>query len=233
MRHPQAAGHEWSQGLHDMLELAEALRAEPEVDDLVHIGIGGSGLGPEMALQALVHYRDPAQCPLRLGLVRGGWAGLAGAQLHRRDVTPGTCRSHGLCPAAPLARGRGRALAVSIGAEAFRQLLRGAQASTDQLPGHQDFPGNRPSTVLLLEELSPASLGALLALHEHRVFVAGAVWGINSFNQWGVELGKTLARDLEPRLVNGDTVGLDGSTAGLVRWVRGEFDSTGAYSELI
>ena len=63
--------------------------------------------------------------------------------------------------------------------------------------GHRHFPGNRPSTVLLLDELTPASLGALLALQEHRVFVSGAIWGINSFDQWGVELGKVLANDIE------------------------------------
>ena len=83
--------------------------------------------------------------------------------------------------------------------------------------GHRDFPGNRPSTFLLLEALTPASLGALIALQEHRVFVSGAVWGINSFDQWGVELGKVLAQDIEPRLHSGDVSGLDGSTAGLLR----------------
>ena len=86
--------------------------------------------------------------------------------------------------------------------------------------GQRDFPGNRPSTFLLLEELSPASLGALIALQEHRVFVSGSVWGINSFDQWGVELGKVLARELEPRLHSGDGVGLDGSTAGLLQRLR-------------
>jgi glucose-6-phosphate isomerase len=86
--------------------------------------------------------------------------------------------------------------------------------------GHKDFPGNRPSTFLLLEELTPASLGALIALQEHRVFVSGAIWGINSFDQWGVELGKVLARDIEPRLQNGDVSGLDGSTAGLLERLR-------------
>ena len=86
--------------------------------------------------------------------------------------------------------------------------------------GHKDFPGNRPSTVLLLEQLTPASLGALLALQEHRVFVSGAIWGINSFDQWGVELGKVLAQDIEPRLHNGDVTGLDGSTAGLLQRLR-------------
>jgi glucose-6-phosphate isomerase len=89
--------------------------------------------------------------------------------------------------------------------------------------GHRHFPGNRPSTFLLMDELSPASLGALLALQEHRVFVSGTLWGINSFDQWGVELGKVLARDIEPRLASGDTDGLDGSSAGLLRRIRAVF----------
>ncbi len=83
--------------------------------------------------------------------------------------------------------------------------------------GHRHFPGNRPSTFLLLERMDPFSLGALVALQEHRVFCSGAIWGINSFDQWGVELGKMLATDLMPRLVSGDTQGLDPSTAGLLR----------------
>jgi glucose-6-phosphate isomerase len=82
--------------------------------------------------------------------------------------------------------------------------------------GHKNFPGNRPSTFLLLDDLTPASLGALIAMQEHRVFVSGSLWGINSFDQWGVELGKVLAKDIEPRLSNGDATGLDGSTAGLL-----------------
>jgi glucose-6-phosphate isomerase len=86
--------------------------------------------------------------------------------------------------------------------------------------GHRDFPGNRPSTVLVLDALTPDSLGALLALQEHRVFVSGALWGIDSFDQWGVELGKVLAKDIEARLDSGDTSGLDGSTAGLLRRLR-------------
>jgi len=86
--------------------------------------------------------------------------------------------------------------------------------------GHRDFPGNRPSTFFVLERLEPASLGALIALYEHRVFVSGALWGINSFDQFGVELGKMLARDIEPRLASGDAAGLDASTAGLLRRLR-------------
>ncbi len=86
--------------------------------------------------------------------------------------------------------------------------------------GHRDFPGNRPSTFLVLDELTPESLGALVALQEHRVFVSGSLWGLNSFDQWGVELGKVLATDLGRRLASGDTSGLDGSTAGLLAIMR-------------
>ena len=86
--------------------------------------------------------------------------------------------------------------------------------------GHRHFPGNRPSTLLLLETLTPESLGALIALQEHRVFVSGSIWGINSFDQWGVELGKVLATDIEARLASGDLDGLDGSTAGLIGKLR-------------
>ncbi len=86
--------------------------------------------------------------------------------------------------------------------------------------GHRHFPGNRPSTFLLLEELTPTSLGALIALQEHRVFASGSLWGINSFDQWGVELGKVLAKDLERRLQTGEIAGIDGSTAGLLQRLR-------------
>ena len=86
--------------------------------------------------------------------------------------------------------------------------------------GHKNFPGNRPSTLLVLEDLTPASLGALIALYEHRVFVSGSVWGINSFDQWGVELGKVLAVDIEKRLGSGDVTGLDGSTQALLQKLR-------------
>ena len=90
----------------------------------------------------------------------------------------------------------------------------------DSACGHRHFSGNRPSSVLLLEQLDPASLGALIALYEHRVFVAGSIWGVNSFDQWGVELGKQLATDIEPRLASGDCTGLDGATAGLLQRLR-------------
>ena len=85
--------------------------------------------------------------------------------------------------------------------------------------GHGHFPGNRPSSFIVLDALTPQSLGALIALYEHRVFVSGAVWGINSFDQFGVELGKVLARDIGARMASGDVAGLDGSTAGLMAFL--------------
>jgi glucose-6-phosphate isomerase len=104
-----------------------------------------------------------------------------------------------------------------------RQLLANALAQARALMvgqvdagGHRHHPGNRPSTFLLLESLTPASLGALIALQEHRVFVSGSIWGINSFDQYGVELSKTLAKEMESRLRQGDGAGLDASTAGLL-----------------
>ncbi|HET9204915.1 MAG TPA: glucose-6-phosphate isomerase [Burkholderiaceae bacterium] len=90
----------------------------------------------------------------------------------------------------------------------------------DVLARHRSFPGNRPSTTLVLDALTPRSLGALVALYEHRVFTSGAVWGINSFDQWGVELGKSLCNQLLPRFDTGDTTGLDPSTAALMRRLR-------------
>ncbi len=116
--------------------------------------------------------------------------------------------------------------------QALMQGKTAAQALTDAAPTastsldrqvlarHRSFPGNRPSTTLLLDQLTPRSLGALVAMYEHRVFVSGALWGINSFDQWGVELGKALCSDLLPRLASGDVQGLDASTAGLLRRLR-------------
>ncbi len=92
----------------------------------------------------------------------------------------------------------------------------GADIAPEVLAQHRTFPGNRPSTTLVLEELTPRALGALIALYEHRVWTSGAVWGINSFDQWGVELGKALCSQLLPRVASGDGRGLDASTAGLL-----------------
>jgi len=107
-------------------------------------------------------------------------------------------------------------------AEALAEVAPTASKAIDahSLAAHRSFPGNRPSTTLVLDALTPRSLGALIALYEHRVFVSGALWGINSFDQWGVELGKALCNQLLPRLASGETTDLDGSTAALLSRLR-------------
>ena len=90
----------------------------------------------------------------------------------------------------------------------------------ENVDAHRRMPGNRPSSFFMLHKLTPASLGALIALHEHRVFVSGALWGINSFDQWGVELGKVLAQDMYERLQNQSEAELDSSSAGLLKALR-------------
>jgi glucose-6-phosphate isomerase len=92
----------------------------------------------------------------------------------------------------------------------------------EELVPHKEMPGNRPTTFLLLERLTPFALGSLVALYEHTVFTAGAVWGIDSFDQWGVELGKELAGALAPVLEgHAPDRELDASTATLVDRIRG------------
>lgn len=94
------------------------------------------------------------------------------------------------------------------------------------LPAYQQYAGNQPSTTLLLQELSPYTLGMLIAMYEHKVFVQSVLWNINPFDQWGVEKGKEIANQLLP-ILNGTQAGfsqLDGSTQGLVKIILGEMN---------
>jgi glucose-6-phosphate isomerase len=113
---------------------------------------------------------------------------------------------------------RGRSL------DEARALMRKAGfegAELDRQARHRVFPGNRPSTTLVYPQLTPHMLGRIIALYEHRVFVEGVVLGINSFDQWGVELGKELARALVPVLEGkAGSEGKDGSTAMLADYIR-------------
>jgi glucose-6-phosphate isomerase len=97
-----------------------------------------------------------------------------------------------------------------------------AEGVAPALVPHRTFPGNRPSNALLLEQLTPAALGKLIGLYEHKVFVQGAVWNVNSFDQWGVELGKVLAKRIEPQLTaDGEPPAKqDSSTNALIRRYR-------------
>ncbi|HEU4537603.1 MAG TPA: hypothetical protein VFS00_25965, partial [Polyangiaceae bacterium] len=120
---------------------------------------------------------------------------------------------------------QGQALAFGRTADEVRAEMQAGDKPADEiarLVPHRTFPGDRPSTAILFRQLDPFSLGRLIALFEHKVFVQGAIWGVNSFDQWGVELGKALAGTLIPALRDGDAVppGADPSTAGLIDRVR-------------
>jgi glucose-6-phosphate isomerase len=94
-------------------------------------------------------------------------------------------------------------------------------AELERQARHRVFPGNRPSTALAYQKLTPFTLGQIIALYEHRVFVEGVILGINSYDQWGVELGKELALALQPVLEGkSDAAGKDGSTRALVNFLR-------------
>jgi glucose-6-phosphate isomerase len=124
-------------------------------------------------------------------------------------------RHHDLLVANVLAQAE--ALAFGKTAEEVR-----AEGTAEALVPHRVFEGNRPTNTLLLERLTPAALGRLVALYEHDVFTQGAIWGIDSFDQWGVELGKVLAQRIIPELEAPEDPKLahDGSTNGLIRRYR-------------
>ncbi|MFR9724239.1 glucose-6-phosphate isomerase [Streptomyces sp. MS19] len=130
------------------------------------------------------------------------------------ELSPALAAQHDLLMANLFAQGQ--ALAFGKTAEEVR-----AEGVPDAQVPHRTFPGNRPTTTILAAELSPSVLGQLIALYEHKVFVQGAVWDIDSFDQWGVELGKVLAKRVEPALTEGAEIpGLDPSTTALVAAYR-------------
>jgi glucose-6-phosphate isomerase len=110
---------------------------------------------------------------------------------------------------------QGEALAFGKTADEVR-----ADGVPDWLVPHRTFEGNRPSNTLLLERLTPAALGRLVALYEHIVFVQGAIWNVDSFDQWGVELGKVLAQKIVPELEGSAAPQHDSSTNALIRRYR-------------
>ncbi|MFD7611672.1 glucose-6-phosphate isomerase [Streptomyces sp. NPDC059828] len=130
------------------------------------------------------------------------------------ELTPPLAAQHDLLMANFFAQTQ--ALAFGKTADEVR-----AEGVAEELVPHKTFSGNHPTTTILASELTPSVLGQLVALYEHKVFVQGAIWNINSFDQWGVELGKVLAKRIEPMLTEGTgTEDLDGSTAGLVATYR-------------
>lgn len=131
-----------------------------------------------------------------------------------QDLLPGLIAQHDLLMANFFAQTQ--ALAFGKTPEEVR-----AEGVPEELVPHKTFLGNHPTTTILADRLTPSVLGQLIALYEHKVFVQGAVWNIDSFDQWGVELGKVLAKKIEPVLTEG-TGGeqLDSSTAALVSAYR-------------
>ena len=96
-----------------------------------------------------------------------------------------------------------------------------ASNTSSDLINHKVMPGNRPTTLITLDAVTPFSLGALVALYEHMVFVQGVIWGINSFDQWGVELGKEMATTIAPFLTNTESLAqFDAATAAAIQWYR-------------
>ena len=144
-----------------------------------------------------------------------GSSGLDGELLAQLDRQHTMLLSNGLAQSQALMQGKTAEQAL-----ADKPPTASTTIDAATLAKHRTFSGNRPSTTLVLEKLTPRSLGALIALYEHRVFTSGALWNINSFDQWGVELGKALAGDLLPRFGSGDASGLDASTAGLLKRLR-------------
>ena len=111
------------------------------------------------------------------------------------------------------------ALAFGLPEERVKQQLRAAGASEEQvslLSPHKSFEGNKPSNSLLIDRLTPRTLGSLIALYEHKIFAQGVIWNINSYDQWGVELGKVLAKAILPELEQGAPGEHDCSTRGLI-----------------
>jgi glucose-6-phosphate isomerase len=140
----------------------------------------------------------------------------------RRGHEPDLAHQHLLLVANCLAQAealmRGRSVDEARAIMAKKDLTGDA---LEQQARHRVFPGNRPSTVLAYDQLTPFVLGQIIALYEHRVFVEGVILGLNSYDQWGVELGKELALALQPVLEGRmGTEGKDGSTAALVAFLR-------------
>ena len=168
---------------------------------------GEPGTNGQHAFYQLIHQGTmPVPCEF-LVAARGHESHLA----HQHALLKANC----LAQSEALMRGRDL--------ETARRMMAADGLSGDELDRqarHRVFPGNRPSVTIAYDRLTPHTLGAIIALYEHRVFVEGTIWGINSFDQWGVELGKELATELLP-MVKGQVppCGKDGSTAGLLQWL--------------
>ena len=163
---------------------------------------GEPGTNGQHAFYQLIHQgRTPVPCEFMVG-ARGHEPELD--HQHRLLIANCLAQSEALMRGRDFDEARGKVAGKFEGDELERQAK------------HRVFPGNRPSTTLLYQRLTPSVLGAIVALYEHRVFVEGAMLGINSYDQWGVELGKELATALGPLVEGEDATGKDASTRGLL-----------------
>ncbi len=168
---------------------------------------GEPGTNGQHAFYQLIHQgRQTVPCEFIVA-AQGHEAHLS----HQHDLLLANC----LAQSEALMRGRDFETAQAMMAD---KGLTGAER--DRQARHRVFSGNRPSTTLIYPKLTPFVLGQIIALYEHRVFVEGVILGINSFDQWGVELGKELAVALQPLVEGGDASAKDGSTQALLRFIQ-------------
>jgi glucose-6-phosphate isomerase len=133
---------------------------------------------------------------------------------------PALAAHHHLLIANCLAQAQALMLGRTL-AEAQAQLAGKPAEEAGALAPHKMFPGNRPSIMLAYRQLTPETLGKIIALYEHRIFTEAAIWDINAFDQWGVELGKELATRLLPTITGEASLPGDASTAGIITFLQG------------
>ncbi|MEE8602088.1 glucose-6-phosphate isomerase [Euzebya tangerina] len=172
---------------------------------------GEPGTNGQHAFYQLIHQGTSVVPVDFIGFLRSG---VSGDPELRGDLPQGRAATHHDQLMANLFA-QGEALAFGKSPEEVA-----AEGVDPALVPHKTFPGNSPSTTILAPELTPSVLGQLIALYEHKVLVQGAVWGINSFDQWGVELGKTLAKAIVPELTGDGDLGHDSSTNALIERYR-------------
>jgi glucose-6-phosphate isomerase len=139
----------------------------------------------------------------------------------RSHYTPGDGRHHAMLLSNLVAQSEALMLGKSL-LQVREELAKEGKSAAEiaRLEAHKVFPGNRPSNVILMDVLDPRTLGALLALYEHRIFVQGWIWNVNSFDQWGVELGKQLAKTVLRDIESTGALAHDASTNALIAMIR-------------
>ncbi len=175
---------------------------EPVSEKTCPILWGDVGPNAQHAFYQLLHQgTEPVTCDF-----------IAPARRYHEDV-----HSEG---AGELVRQHELALANCLAQSRLLALGEAALPSDEQVPFYKRYRGNQPSTTLMMDELAPYSLGALLAAYEHKVFTQAVIWSINPFDQWGVEMGKKIATSTLQAIREGDDGGMDVSTSGLLTFIR-------------